>query len=450
MLISHVKRGQLIFLATFAAMIVCGTALLSLPFVTAEGNFPLINSFFMAVSAVCVTGLATNEICEFSFAGQLILLILVQLGAIGIMTLSASILLSLGRGLSFSNTLMLSNLNDNFTLRGTEGLTKIVVRYALVCEGVGAVLIYIGLMFNDPTGPGFGVSELLLPERYLTNAWYALFLSVNGFCNAGFSPIPGSLWKTNELVQLTMAVLVILGGLGIYVIYDLLEWFNKRRYSLRLHSKVVLSTSAILLAAGTFLVMVLSLDHGTPLSFFDAFCLSAFSRTAGFSTLQGTAFLSPGVALVVMVLMLLGGAPGSTAGGMKVTTAAVAFAAFRNTLKGNHEVLIFKRSVGMEVVLRAFTMMIIFLMLFFAGGTILHMINPSDIPLLDSMFEAASAITTTGLSMGVTGKLNADGKLFVILLMIIGRLGPFTILLFLLGREKPGQLKYPTERIIIG
>lgn len=450
MAISHVKRGQLFFLATFAAMILCGTALLSLPFVTTEGNFPFIDSFFMAVSAVCVTGLATSDICKFSFAGQLILLILVQLGAIGIMTLSASILLSLGRGLSFSNTLMLSNLNDNFTLRGTEGLTKIVVRYAFVCEGIGAVLIYLGLMFNDPAGPGFGVSELFLPERYLTNAWYALFLSVNSFCNAGFSPIPGSLWRTNELVRFTMAFLVILGGLGIYVIYDLLEWFNKRRYSLRLHSKVVLSTSALLLGIGTLLVLVLSLDHGTPLSLFDAFCFSAFSRTAGFSTLPEGSCFSPGVALVGIVLMLIGGAPGSTAGGMKVTTAAVAFAAFSNTLKGNHEVLIFKRSVGMEVVLRAFTMMIIFLMLFFAGGTILHMINPSHIPLLDSMFEAASAITTTGLSMGVTGKLNADGKLFVILLMIIGRLGPFTILLFLLGREKPGQLKYPSERVIIG
>ena len=450
MLISHVKKGQLFFLATFAAMIAAGTFLLALPFWTPKENFPFINAVFMAVSSVCVTGLETNDICEFSFAGQLIILLLVQLGAIGIMTLSASILLALGRGLSFSNTLMISNLNDNFSLRGTESLTRIVVRYTLFCEAAGAVLIYIGLMFNDPSGNGFGVGELVKPERYIINAWHAVFLGVSGFCNAGFSPIPGSLSKTNALVQFVIACQVILGGLGIYVIYDLREWVLKKRHFLRLHSKVVLSTSAVLLLLGTLCVLILSFDSGRPLSLFDAFCLSAFSRTAGFSAFAGGGCFSPGVALVVIVLMLIGGAPGSTAGGMKVTTAAVAFAAIRNTLQGNREVLIFKRSVEMNIVLRAFTMMVIFLLLFCIGGTVLHTLNPAEIPLLDTMFEAASALTTTGLSMGVTSKLTLGGKIFVIMLMIIGRLGPFTILLFLLSREKPGVLKYPAERVIIG
>ena len=450
MLISHVKKGQLFFLATFAAMIIGGTCLLALPFGTPGENYPFINAVFMAVSSVCVTGLATNDICEFSFPGQLIILLLVQLGAIGIMTLSASILLALGRGLSFSNTLMISGLNDNFSLRGVENLTRIIIRYALFCEGAGAVLIYIGLMFNDPAVNGFGVGELLKPERYIINAWHAVFLGVSGFCNAGFSPVAGSLSKTNVLVQAVVALLVILGGLGIYVIYDLREWVQKKRYFLRLHSKVVLSTSAILLLVGMICVFVLSFDSGCPLSLFDAFCLSAFSRTAGFSALEGSAYFSPGVALVVIVLMLIGGAPGSTAGGMKVTTAAVAFAAIRNTLQGNREVLIFKRSVSIEIVLRAFTMMVIFLLLFCIGGTVLHVLNPAGVPLLDTMFEAASALTTTGFSMGVTSKLTAGGKIFVIMLMIIGRLGPFSILLFLLSREKPGQLKYPAERVIIG
>lgn len=450
MLIPYVKRGQLLFLATFGAMILTGTLLLAMPWWTPEKDFPFINSLFMAVSAVCVTGLATNDICEFSFTGQVILLLLVQLGAIGIMTLSASILLAIGRGLSFSDTLMISSLNDNFSLRKTEGLTRVVIRYTLSCEAIGAILIYIGLMFNDPSGNGFGVSEFMKPERYIINAWHAVFLGVSGFCNAGFSPIPGSLSKTNALVQLTLAMLVILGGLGVYVIYDLREWLKKRRRYLRLHSKVVLYANLILLTVGTVLTLILSADSGRPLSLFNAFCLSAFARTAGFSTLEGSAYFSPGVALAVIVLMLIGGAPGSAAGGMKVTTAAVAFAAIRNTLLGNRDVLIFKRSIGMDVVLRAFTMLVLFLLLFFTGGIVLHIINPVGTPLIESMFEAASAVTTTGLSMGMTGKLTLSGKIFVIMLMIIGRLGPFTILLFLLGREKPGQLKYPVERIIIG
>ena len=144
MLISYVKKGQLLFLATFAAMIVAGTLLLSVPFWTPQENYPFINSLFMAVSAVCVTGLATNDISEFTLAGQLIILLLVQVGAIGIMTLSASILLALGRGLSFSDTLLISNLNDNFSLRGTESLTRIVIRYTFICEACGAALIYLG------------------------------------------------------------------------------------------------------------------------------------------------------------------------------------------------------------------------------------------------------------------------------------------------------------------
>ena len=450
MLISYVKKGQLLFLATFAAMIAGGTGLLLMPWWTPERNYPAVNAVFTAVSAVCITGLVTNDMCEFSPVGQLIIITLVQLGAIGIMTLSASILLALGRGLSFSNTLMISGLNDNFSLRGTEGLTRTVIRYTFFCEAAGAVLIYIGLMLNDPGSSGFGLEQLGSPERYLVNAWHAVFLAVSGFCNAGFSPIPGSLCQTNPLVQLTVAGLVIMGGLGVYVIYDLLELFKKRRHYLRLHSKVVLATSGILLALGTGLLMLLSMDAGKPLSLFNAFCLSVFARTAGFSSFDVGVYLSPGVALLVIILMLLGGAPGSTAGGMKVTTAAVAFAAIRNTLMGNREVLIFKRSIGMDVVLRAFTMMVLFLLLFSISGAVLHVLNPDGVPLIESMFEAASAVTTTGMSMGATAKLTEEGKIFVILLMIIGRLGPFTIMLFLLGREKTGQLQYPRERVIIG
>ena len=450
MLISYVKRGQLLFLATFTAMILTGTLLLLMPWWTPERNYPVINAVFTAVSAACVNGLVTNDICEFSFIGQLIIITLVQLGGIGIMTLSASILLAVGRGLSFSNTLMISNLNDNFSLRGAEGLTRTVIRYTFVCEGVGVVLIYIGLMFNDPESAGFGVGQLTVPESYFINAWHALFLGISGFCNAGFSPLPGSLCKTNVLVQFTLVGLVILGGLGVYVIYDLLEIFKKRRLYLRLHSKVVLSTSIILLLAGTVILMLLSLDSGKPLSLFNEFCLSAFSRTAGFNSFDVGTYMTPGIGTLVIILMLIGGAPGSTAGGMKVTTAAVAFAAIRNTLLGNREVLIFKRSVSMEIVLRAFTMMVIFLLLFAFGGIVLHVLTPPEIPLLESMFEAASAVTTTGMSMGATARLTVSGKIFVIILMIIGRLGPFAIMLFLLSREKPGQLKYPEERVIIG
>ena len=318
MLISYVKKGQLLFLATFAAMIAAGIGLLFLPWRPPEESFSAVDTVFTAVSAVCVTGLVTIDVSKVSWQEQLIIIMLVQLGALGIMTLSASILLALGKGLSFSNTLMISGLNDNFSLRRTEGLTRVVIRYTFFCEAAGAVFIYLGLMFNDPGSSGFGLGQLASPERYFINAWHAVFLAVSGFCNAGFSPYPGSLCLTNPLVQLTVAGLVVMGGLGVYVIYDLLELFRGRRHYLRLHSKVVLSTSCILIFLGTVLLLLLSWDADKHLSFLDAFCLSVFSRTAGFSSFDDVgAYLSPGVATVAIVLMLLGGAPGSTAGGMK-------------------------------------------------------------------------------------------------------------------------------------
>ena len=435
MLLSIAKKGQSMLLLSFALFIAIGTASLKLFGTVNSGSISWIDSFFMATSAVCVTGLATVSVAEMNWVGQCILLLLIQIGGIGIMTLSASILLSLGKGLSFSNTLLISSLNDNFSLRGTEGLTKIVLKYVLFTEAAGMVLLYIGSLLNG--------------THWLKALWEAFFVAVSSFCNAGLTPYTGSMSAQHPLTRLTCAGLIIAGGLGVYVIYDLIQVFKKRQQKLRLHSKVIIGATLILLAGGMLVFKFSGLQNNGSLSWSDAFFLSVSCRTAGFSTFDlGT--LSDAGLLTCMVLMLIGASPGSTGGGMKTSTVAVAAAAIWNTFLGNTEVLMFKRMIPSSNVLRAFSIIVIFLLITYAGVMTMQALAPQT-DMTAVIFESVSAFTTTGLSIGsTTAGFQPAAKLTLALFMFIGRMGPFTIMLFLLSREKPGQLKYPQERIIIG
>ena len=435
MLLSIAKKGQSMLLLSFALFIAIGTVLLKLFSTVNSGSISWIDSFFMATSAVCVTGLSTVSVAGMNWTGQFILLLLIQIGGIGIMTLSASILLSLGKGLSFSNTLLISSLNDNFSLRGTEGLTKIVLKYVLFTEGAGMVLLYIGSLLNG--------------THWLKALWEAFFVAVSSFCNAGLTPYAGSMSSQHMLTRLTCAGLIIAGGLGVYVIYDLIQVFKKRQQKLRLHSKVIIGATLILLAGGMLVFKFCGLQNNGSLSWLDAFFLSVSCRTAGFSTFElGT--LSDAGLLTCMVLMLIGASPGSTGGGMKTSTVAVAAAAIWNTFQGNADVLMFKRMIPSSNVLRAFSIIVIFLLITYAGVMTMQALAPQT-DMTAVIFESVSALTTTGLSIGsTTAGFQPAAKLTLALFMFIGRMGPFTIMLFLLSREKPGQLKYPQERIIIG
>ncbi|MCQ2352417.1 MAG: hypothetical protein MJ033_02940 [Victivallaceae bacterium] len=429
-----VKRGQLLFLLSFAVLIAIGTLLLKLPGTMREGvSLRWIDAFFTATSAVCITGLTSVEIFEFSPFGQGLITLLVEVGGIGIMTLSASILLALGRGLSFSDTLLISSLNDNFSLRGSEGLTRTVIRYMLFSELCGGILIYIGMLCNGaPRWESVGAAAMV---------------SVTSFCNAGFTPFADSMASQHRLAQTACAALNILGGLGVYVIYDLVcAWRKKGR--LRLHSRIVLWGSAFLLIAGTLLFYLFALHAHDKLSWFDAFFLSATSRTAGFTTFPLRELSSGSIALVIF-LMMIGTGPGSTGGGIKITTVAIAFAAIKSTISGNRDVLLFKRKMPMDNVLRAFSIIVIYTLICALAAVGMHLVYPAG-SAEENLFEAVSALTTTGLSFGTPHKMNEIGKLFMIFLMYFGRLGPYTIMLFLLGREKPGRLHYPEERVVIG
>jgi len=428
-----VKRGQLLFLASFAGLIAAGTLLLELPWAY-RGVLSWPDACFMATSAVCVTGLATVPVGDFTWFGQTVLLLLIQLGGIGIMTLSASILLLVGRGLSFSDTLLISSLSDNFSLPRTEGLVRTVVQYTLVSEAIGFLLLLPGFWGRYP-----------LQEAM----WYSLFHSVSAFCNAGLSPLPDSLIGQGRWTQGVIAGLIIFGGLGVYVIYDLLLVLRRRQYRLRVHSRVVLFATLILIVAGTLLLWLIGQGRMHPIAWFDAFFQSVTARTAGFNSVVIGELPAESLTLLI-VLMLIGAAPGSTGGGMKVSTVALAVSSIIGTFKGRQEVQMFKRTIPMANVLRAYTIMVTFLLLTCLGAIFLHMMTPDRFLIADCFFESASALSTTGLSTGATASLTAPGKIYLAVYMFIGRVGPFTVMLFLLSREKKRKLRYPEERIIIG
>ena len=438
----YAKQGQRLFLLSFGALIALGTLLLWIPgMYDGPKKLSLMDSLFTATSAVCVTGLAVKPISDFSFWGQLVILLLIQAGGLGIMTLSASIMMALGRGLSFGESLMVSNLNDKFSLRGTESLTRTVINYTFIAEGIGFVALLPGMWYSDGIG-------------FWKGLWGALFLSVSSFCNSGMTTFPDSLVGINRGAQLPAALLAITGGLGVYVIHDIIQVAQRKQPRLRVHSKLVLCTTAALLLGGTLAIWGFCYDHETQknsIDLFDAFCFAVTSRTCGWNTapMDSLSYLAT---RFIMLLMLIGGSPGSTAGGIKTSTVALALAGIWSTLRGDQDTLVFKRRIPAGNVMRALTIIILFVLLSSIGALMLVVVE-AEIEPVNTSFEAVSALTTTGLSLGgTTGKLSDAGwgKLMLVVFMFLGRVGPFTALLFLMGREKHGQLKYPEERVIIG
>ena len=434
MLNSFVKKSQLLFLFSFCILIAAGTLLLKLP-----GIFPRdlswIDALYTATSAVCVTGLSVTPICDFSFAGQFIILLLIQLGGIGIVTLSASFVLFLGKHFSFNERLMMSTLNDDFSLRNAELLIKLVVRYTLICELAGAVIILIG--------------NLIHGEEFFPALWHAVFVSIASFCNAGLSPYPDSVMSLSRLSQFGSALMILTGSLGIYVIYDIMQRLSGKRPFMKAHSKLVIWATALLLITSTFLLRYLGTTDGALLSWLDSGYMAVSSCSAGFNSVP-VDHLNDISLVLCMFLMLVGGAPGSTAGGLKISTVAIAAAAIWNTITGNRQTIVFRRHIPHDNVMKAFAVITLFAILVVAGSIAVKMTNPNqDLGCL--LFESVSAICTVGLSIGETSSKMPDaGKVVTILLMYIGRIGPLTLLIFLLAREKPGKVQYPEERIIIG
>jgi trk system potassium uptake protein TrkH len=442
------RRGfspaQLIVLS-FAAAILVGTALLRLPIAHASaGRVGWLEALFTATSAVCVTGLVVVDTGrDFSPVGQAIIALLIQVGGLGILTVGTLLALVTGRRLGFRQRLNLQAQLNTLQVGGVVRLVRNIVLVVLGIELVGAIVLY----------PRFATVE-----GWGAGAWHAVFHAVSAFNNAGFGLYADSLVRFvgDPIVNLVVMALVVVGGLGFVVVVNLVaRQHAAHRVPLSLHTRLALSTTAVLIAAGTALVLVLEWSNpgtlgGLPWSVrpLAALFQAVTPRTAGFNTLDYAA-MQPGTLMVTMMLMFIGGNPGSTAGGIKTVTFVVLVGSAWSLSRGRGELQLFGRRVPLETAVRAGVITLISLMVVAGGLTLLSITDP-DLGMLPLAFETFSAFGTVGLSTGATPSLSVAGQCIVIVLMFVGRLGPLTLGLALVEAPPDRRVEYPAEDVVVG
>ena len=436
--LTHVQ----VIILGYLIMVLAGTVLLSLPAASADGRSAgFLNSFFTAVSASCVTGLTRLPTgSSWSLFGQAVLLLLIQVGGLGFMTIATFFFLILNRQMRLSTR---ETMVESLNLTRIDGIARFsgkIVAGTLLFEGIGAFLLAFRFI------PRFGFARGL---------WLSLFHAVSAFCNAGFDLFSGTeaepslmLFHDDWLVCLVVILLIVIGGLGFLVWDDLRRHqFHWKKYSL--HTKLVLVSSAVLLfsSAVLFLIFEASPEKEAGTQLLEAFFASATARTAGFNTTD-TAALSDASKLLTIFLMLIGGSPGSTAGGVKTTTMAVlllsVFAAFRAEKKAS----VFGRTIPQGTVLKSLS---IFLTNVGCGLFAALIICATDhLAALDVLFETYSAIGTVGMTVGITAALSPFSTCLVALLMFMGRVGSVSFSVALLEKRQKLPLSYPEEDITVG
>lgn len=414
---------------TFLSLILIGAILLYSPFVRFDGELHLIDAIFTSTSAVCVTGLTTVNVSDFSFIGQIVILMLIQLGGLGIMYLSSVLFLFLRGQLSFSQRLMFSKYHGTYEYYNMEQILPIILAYTFSAEIIGAFFLFFGFFMEGAS--------------FWKSIHFGIFHSISAFCNAGLSPINTSIVGLNPIVKITIMFLIVLGGLGFYIFYDVYMYY-KEDLKLRLHTKVVLLTTIALILIGAF--GLLFLERGN-LAIIDAFFQSITARTAGFNTVD-LAKLTNESNFLIIFLMIIGASPASTGGGIKTSTAFVAFFTIYTVLKGKFYFVIFKRRIPTETIMRSFSLTLLYLFVLFIGTILI--LATHNFSLLDSAFEVTSALGTVGLSLGITKELSYIGKIIIILCMFLGRVGPAALLLMMINKEKMDKIIYPEEKVLLG
>jgi trk system potassium uptake protein TrkH len=456
-------------IASFLVLIISGAGLLMLPKASTVERLNFVDALFTATSATCVTGLIVKDTGrDFSLMGQVVILTLIQLGGLGIVIFGAVFALLLGQAFSLRESAAMQDLLSARTLSQIGNMIAFIFIGTVFIEAIGAVSLFG--MWNDVPGQVANVHQ----------QWFcSIFHSVSAFCNAGFSLFSDSFVSYNRSwgVYVVVCPLIILGGLGFSVLYDLVNisvdrvnrFFKKlfyKRYRLsmemskrlRLQTKIVLSVSTFLIVLGMLAILLFERyasgsDSAEKTGILGALFQSVTARTAGFNTVDVSA-MSASSRFVLILLMFIGGSPGSTAGGIKTVTLAVVLMTAVAALRKRQEVEMFKRSVRIVVVGRAITVTLLFVAVLFIATLALSITeNSNGFIMSDIMFETASALGTVGLSTGVTGPLTTltdAGKLIIIATMLIGRLGPLTLLAALTFNLKPARYNYPDEAVIVG
>jgi trk system potassium uptake protein TrkH len=462
------KNPTRALIASFLILIVAGAGLLMLPRASTEQRAGFIDALFTATSATCVTGLIVRDTGQdFSLMGQIIILVLIQLGGLGIVIFGVVFALLLGQALSLRGSIAMQDLLSARTLSQIGNMILFIFVGTLLIEAIGAVSFL--RMWDDVPGWAGNIHQ---------QWFFSIFHSISAFCNAGFSLFGSSFVSYNKCWQVYLVVcpLIILGGLGFGVLYNLADILADRvkRFfralfhrqwkmameapkRMQLQTKIVLSISALLIIVGMLAILLFERyarhgDSAQNLGVLGALFQSITARTAGFNTVDIKA-LSSSSKFILILLMFIGGSPGSTAGGIKTVTFAVIVMTVVAVLRKREDVEMFGRSTRLVVVGRAITITLLFAAVLFCAALVLSITesrNQSGFTMLDIMFETSSALGTVGLTTGITPFLTNTGKLIIIAVMLIGRLGPLTLLAAVTFNLKPARYSYPEEAIIVG
>jgi len=442
-----------LLLLSFITAITFGATLLMLPFSTVSGNIKFIDALFTSTSAVCVTGLIVVDTgTYFTLPGQLIILVLIQLGGLGIMTVSVLLFQFLGKILSFRHRMAMQETFAHTPRKDIYRLIKSIFIFTFIVEAAGVFFLFIHWH----------------KEYSFAKAFYlSLFHSVSAFCNAGFSLFENNLmnYPDSLLLNFTICGLIVLGGIGFPVVYEIYNIHSikraKKRLKISMHTKSVLITTLILIVSGTLFFFLLEQNYSLRgFSFANSFLPSLFqsvtARTAGFNTIDFSQLGNATTSLIIF-LMFIGASPGSCGGGIKTTTLFVLFSLVKNRLRGNNRVNAFKKSLGEGSLSKSISILLISISFITLIFFLLLLTDQMGNRAADNafmyrsyFFEVISAFGTVGLSMGATNFLNGPGKLIIIFTMLIGRVGILTFSYVLAGTKGLGGLEYAEENIMVG
>lgn len=432
----------------FLAAILLGSVLLSLPISSSDGKpVPYIDALFTATTATCVTGLVTvSTAYSWSVFGQAVILVLIQVGGLGIITVMSLFLIMTGKRISLGKRLLIMDSLNIDTMSGLSSFIKKIVIGSIIIEGIGA-LLYM---------------TVFVPEFGLRGIWYSVFNVISAYCNAGMDIISDTslyAYVDNPIINIVTSVLIILGGLGFIVWWDVIRVLKNRhtrhfRY-LSLHSKIVLISTAILLFGGGILIFIfeygnsetignLSLSAKIQASLFQ----SVTTRTAGFATIPQESLTTPSV-ILCLLMMFIGGSPVGTAGGIKTVTFFIIAAAALSSITGRRDTVLFNRRISDKALKKAIAVTFCSFSIAFISSILLSTV--CNAPLCDILYETVSATATVGLSRNLTSSLNIFGKIIIIVTMYFGRVGPISLALaFTGGKERADIVKNPIEEISVG
>ncbi|WP_027307650.1 TrkH family potassium uptake protein [Caloramator sp. ALD01] len=429
----------------FAAVILLGAILLSLPISSRDGNpTNFIDALFTSTSAVCVTGLVTVDTgTHYSLFGQIVIMLLIQTGGLGFMTFATLIALILGKKISLRERLIMQEAYNTFNIQGVVKLALYVMGITFSIELIGALILSTQFI------PQYGL---------LKGLYFGLFHSVSSFCNAGFDLIGNfqslTPYVDNTVINLTIMSLIIIGGIGFAVLTEVINYRKTRRLSL--HAKVVLSATAFLIISGAIGFFLLEYANPKTLGSLNikgkilaSLFASVTPRTAGFNTISTSDMTTAGKFLTI-VLMFIGASPGSTGGGIKTSTAFLLFMTVVAVVQGKEDTEIYQKRINKSYVYRALAIALISFTIVTFVTMVLSIVQHGDF--IEYLYEATSAFATVGLTLGLTTRLTLIGKIIIIITMYIGRVGPLTITMAIAHKQQTttSLIRYPEDKILIG